>query len=144
MSLTVNRHLADPAMDDIDHALGRPLDPMGETYRNRYAVDADDAVRISKMRKDPHWIGPSAARGVVMFSVSRAGREVLSSYLRRVGDPHQEFEVSAYGYRSSVVATSRSKARYEYWLVFSDARPDLTFRDFCRAATVRLVRRAPA
>lgn len=28
----VNRYLKDKAMDHIDHALGRPVDPMDETY----------------------------------------------------------------------------------------------------------------
>ena len=32
-SPTVNRCLSDPAMDDIDQALGRPLDPLAEADR---------------------------------------------------------------------------------------------------------------
>lgn len=41
MTRGVNRSLADPQMDDIDHALGRPRDPLGETYRNHYVAPAD-------------------------------------------------------------------------------------------------------
>lgn len=37
-NLRVDRYLENQAMDHIDHALGRPLDPLGETYRNFYAT----------------------------------------------------------------------------------------------------------
>ena len=33
MTRSVNRYLEDKGMDRIDHALGRPVDPMRETYR---------------------------------------------------------------------------------------------------------------
>ena len=63
MTLTVNRYLADPAMDDVDHALGRPLDPMRESYRNRYAVDAGDAAgRGIRCRRAPPMTDDSIAR----------------------------------------------------------------------------------
>ncbi|WP_319533384.1 hypothetical protein [uncultured Cohaesibacter sp.] len=35
---SVNRSLDDKAMDAIDHALGRPVDPMSESYRNYYCA----------------------------------------------------------------------------------------------------------
>lgn len=39
---TVNRYLKDKAMDHIDHALGRPVDPLRESYRNHFYLCSDE------------------------------------------------------------------------------------------------------
>ena len=79
----VNRSLADPMMDDIDHALGRPRDPFGG-YRDHYAADRD-SLEAARMEESPYWHRWSQidTKGqLVCFRVTRAGREALAEYLR--------------------------------------------------------------
>jgi len=133
--LKVNRHLADEAMDKIDHALGRPLDPTGETYRNFYAAPTDVAAEFAKT---PYWnIGPIITRGLIGCTVTSAGRKALADHLVAIGERHRAFDVTFQGYTTTVVGTSASKARYSYFLNIRDCLPDLTFSDFCRRSTIR-------
>lgn len=139
--LTVNRSLADKAMDKIDHALGRPLDPLKETYRDHYAVDKDSAI-AAEFRDSPHWEEGRASglnQKMAWFYVTDAGRSALASYLKSIGDAHKSFNVSFRGYDGSVVAKTRSEARYSRFLEIADVDPDLTFKEFCKTATVRRV-----
>jgi hypothetical protein len=130
----VNRSLVDPAMDDIDHALGRPLDPMRESYRNYYATDGAQA---DEMSASPYWIEGRAGTGLRCFAVSAEGRRALADHLRNIGDPHRAYTVTFDGHASTVIATSPSKARYTKYLDLSDCCPDLTFKDFSRRSSVR-------
>lgn len=135
---SVNRFLLDKAMDNIDHALGRPVDPLGETYRNYFAVD-DASAKAAAFRASPHWIFTGGVHGgMVMFSVTVAGRKALRDHLREVGDKHRAYLVTFDGHTEAVAAASPAKAKYEYWLRVSDVCPDLKFGAFCRAATARL------
>lgn len=135
MRLNVNRHLKDKAMDHIDHALGRPVDPMGETYRAYFAACASEA---DAFRASPHWREGQSASGLVWFYVTPAGRAALAAHLRGIGDKTRAFVVSWGGYETQVAAETRAAAKYRRWLEISDALPDLTFKAFQATARVRV------
>jgi hypothetical protein len=82
MTRGVNRSLADPRMDDIDHALGRPRDPLGDTYRNHYVACAD-TPEAEHMRWSFHWSEgkPMNDGRDVLFTVTQMGREALAKHL---------------------------------------------------------------
>ena len=134
---SVDRYLLDKVMDNIDHALGRPADPLRETYRNYFAVD-DASPKAAAFRASPHWIFTGGLHGgMVTFSVTTAGRQALRDHLREVGDNHRAYLVTFDGHTGAIAAESPAKAKYEYWLRVSDVCPDLKFGAFCRAATAR-------
>jgi hypothetical protein len=135
----VDRYLADKAMDCIDHALGRPLDPLGETYRNFYATDG---ALADEMAGSPFWDEGKRSESMRYFFVNQAGREALAKHLKEIGDQHRAYVVTYAGYPNTVVATSRDKAKYRRYLEISDVMPDLTFFQFCRGASVSLHKQA--
>lgn len=132
----VNRYLKDKAMDHIDHALGRPVDPMGETFRNYFYVMGDTDLR-RHMAASPHWTSAGQVAGGEYFRVTDEGRNALSKHLRDIGDKHRLWIVTYAGYEMEVVATSAAKARYSQWLNISDTDDSLTFAKFQRASRVR-------
>ena len=138
--MKVNRYLKDKAMDRIDHALGRPVNPMGETFRDYYAADAGGQI-AAKMAASPHWKAGRSDGRLRYFFVSQAGREALRDHLREIGDKHRVYVVIFNGWEMPCVATSHSKARYSAWLDVSDGW-DISFGDFCRDARVRLAEAA--
>lgn len=133
----VNRYLNDKAMDHIDHALGRPVDPRAETYRNYFYVIGDTELRHG-MASSPYWESAGQTGDGEYFSVTDEGRGALADHLKAIGDKHRRWIVSYGGYHMEVVATTRAKARYSKWLSVSDVRPDLTFAEFQRNSTVRV------
>ncbi len=140
--LTVNRCLSDKAMDKIDHALGRPIDPLAETHREHYCVDKGSS-EADIFRASPHWDAGEPSdlnQSLAWFYVNRAGREALAAHLKQIGDPYRAFIVR-YGddgeWEDRVVAKSASAARYRKFLDVRDAYPDLTFLEFCATARVR-------
>ncbi len=133
-SLVVNRCLDDKAMDRIDHALGRPLDPLAETYRNFYATGG---AMADEMAASPFWEEGRPSRDMRYFCVTDTGRQSLAAHLREIKDPHRAFVITFDGRTRSVVATTASKARYAHYLDLSDVCPDLEFKDYCRRSTVR-------
>jgi len=135
--LTVDHYLADKAMDHIDHALGRPLDPMGETHRHHYAANRDGQI-AAELRASPYWTNGSTVGDIVFFHVTDEGRAALAAHLRAIVDPHRAYAVSFDGHTRPVVATCRAQARYSAFLDVSDGFPDLTFSAFCRRSRVRL------
>jgi hypothetical protein len=135
--LTVDRYLADKPMDHIDHALGRPLDPMRETPRNYFAIGLRAPI-AREMAASLHWARTGQVRDMVFFHVTDEGRRALAEHLKTISDPHRAFAVTFDGHTRSVVATSRAKARYSAFLDVSDTCADLTFSAFCRRASVRL------
>lgn len=137
MQETINRYLDDKAMDRIDHALGRPLDPTAETYRNFYTTDGDLA---DDMAASPFWCEGRRGRDLRNFCVTDEGRAALAAHLRQINDPHRAFTLTFDGHARTVVAASRDKAKYSYFVDLRDALPDLTFKDYCRRASVRLAR----
>lgn len=134
--MQVNRYLKDKAMDRIDHALGRPVDPMAEGYRNYFATHEGQIA--DSFRASPNWQHDGARGSMLYFSVTSAGRRALHDHLREIGDLHRQFAVEWAGLELSVVATTRGKAKYLAYLGASDCDPDLTFKQFCAEARVRL------
>ncbi len=131
---SVDRYLEDKDMDHIDHALGRPVDPMGETCRNRFAIDGSLA---EQMASSPHWEEFARSGDMRFFGVTDEGRKALVRYLTRIGDKTRKFAVEFDGHTMIVAAVSPAKARYAQWLEVSDCLSDLTFFDFCQRSTVR-------
>lgn len=135
MSAQVNRYLENKAMDHIDHALGRPVDPCAETYRNYFYVVGDTDLR-RQMASSPHWQSGGKTREGEYFSVTTEGRAALAAHLKAIGDKHRRWIVSYGGYQMQVVATTRGKARYSKWLDISDTDDSLTFAHFQRNSVV--------
>lgn len=136
MAYQVNRYLENKAMDHIDHALGRPVDPMAETYRNHFATD--DGPQSAEFMASPHWDFAGATGEMLFFCVTETGRRALADYLHQIGDRNRVYMVTFGGYDMPQVATSHAKARYMRWLSISDLCPDLSFRDFMASSRVRL------
>ena len=132
----VNRYLDDKAMDHIDHALGRPVDPLGETYRNYFYVIGDTELR-RHMTSSPHWQSSGVVTGGEYFAVTADGRAALAAHLKAIGDKHRRWIVSFRGYDMPTVAVTESKARYSKWLDISDTDDSLSFARFQRESKVR-------
>lgn len=132
----VNRYLRDKAMDRIDHALGRPVWPLRETYRNHYATTSADAMCFEA---NPHWEFCGAQDRMAFYAVTDAGRQALSDYLETldVDERHRAYVVTYEGYESTIPARSRSHARYANWLRISDSFSELTFGEFIKNSSVR-------
>lgn len=134
MLVKVNRHLADTQMDNIDHALGRPVNPMGETYREYFAACATEA---HKFRASEFWKEGKSHSDLVWFYVTQAGRKALADYLKEIGDKNRHYVVTWGEYEMNTVAESHGKARYKKWIEISDAI-DISFAEFQKTARVRL------
>jgi hypothetical protein len=126
---TVNRYLKDKAMDHIDHALGRPLDPMGQTYRNYFVVQTETDL-AHQFRENPHWHEGGKDGTMSYFTVTQEGRAALHDHLKIIGDPNRGFAVTFRGQTFTVVARSKSAARYDAYLRVSDCDHGLTFGAF--------------
>ena len=141
MTKIVNRSLKDKAFDHIDHALGRPVDPLSETYREYFAIGRYSEL-AAEFRNSPYWEEADGSSSMAYFYVTRAGREALAVHLREIGDPHRLYNVTYENRRLhdiSVVATSRGKAKREAYYKISDVFEDLTFGEFVKAVkSVRL------
>lgn len=132
-----NRYLEDPEMDDIDHALGRPVDPLGETYRDHYSVDrgSDQATR---MRASPWWseVPLTNAPRLSLFQVTNEGRQALVGHLASINDPWRTYRVTLCcdGDEVSIdlAAKSASQARYHLYL---ELEWDVPFVQFLRCVT---------
>lgn len=135
---SVNRYLKDEAMDHIDHALGRPVDPMGETYRNHYAADKDGKIAAS-FEASPHWHLNGCTGRMAFYSVTDQGRKALVGHLKEIGDSWKPYDVSFNDFTTRVSAKSAGNAKYLKYLDISDCYPSLTFGRFAREATVRRV-----
>ncbi|RAI45270.1 hypothetical protein [Rhodoplanes roseus] len=136
-TLRVNRCLADEAMEAIDHALGRPLDPLVETHRNYFAAPP---VLAAQFAATPHWdVGSPMPGGIVSCRVTEEGRRALAAYLLQAGDPHRAFEVLYDSHTTTVVATTPGRAKYSYFLDLRDSFSELTFAEFCRKVSVRSI-----
>lgn len=136
--LKVDRYLEDKAMDHIDHALGRPLNPLADTYRDHFAIDAG-STEAKAFEASPYWekAEKSAPGRMLFFYVTDAGRRALAKHLAAIGDKHRQFDVTFEGHAFPVVSTTASKARYSAYLDISDLHSELTFAAFCRKASVR-------
>lgn len=130
---SVNRCLKDKAMDRIDHALGRPVDPMRPSYRNHFVTAAVAGF------EPPFWEQASTfLNEQKCYLVTKAGRAALADYLRQSGSKHRLFHITFSGVEMGIAAETPAKARYQAWLRVNDCCPDLTFVNFSRQATVRM------
>lgn len=144
---SVNRSLKDKAMDYIDHALGRPADPMGESYRNYFSIGKASEIAV-QMRASGHWTEYSGySDRDATFCVNKTGRKALARHLKEIGDPNRHFKVSIkLGGHSSqdmdIVATTHSQARWRAFVALRDCY-EMTFLDFVEnhLCGVRLARR---
>ncbi|RVO30333.1 hypothetical protein [Sinorhizobium meliloti] len=131
----VNRYLKDKAMDHIDHALGRPVDPTGETYRNHFATGVD-SQEAKAFGASENWELDGLVRGMAYFSVTGAGRKALADHLKAIGDPWRPYAVEWNEETCIYAATSESDAKKRAYSSASDVFSDLTFRKFDREASV--------
>jgi hypothetical protein len=137
MSGENNRSLNDPRMDALDHALGRPTDPHGETTRNFFGVevDCDDA---NAMKADSYWTHTRDFMGTSGFAVSDEGAAALRAYLKENWTPPRRYIVAWGESLRTIEAKTRSKAKYLAWLDMDFA--DLSFGDYAKNARARLAR----
>lgn len=126
---SVNRYLKDKAMEYIDHALGRPVEPLAPTFRNHFATDAT-GQRAAEFLASPYWKPAGLTGDMAFFSVTEEGRRALAAHLKAIGDPHRPYAVTYEGTTSIVPAKSASAAKYALYLQISDCFCDLRFRDF--------------
>ncbi|RVG78233.1 hypothetical protein CN221_38215 [Sinorhizobium meliloti] len=134
----VNRYLKDKAIDHIDHALGRPVDPMGETYRNHFATGAN-SKDAKQFAASPNWKKIVERDDMAFFAVTDAGRKALKDHLKAIGDPWQPYSVTWGGHTVIIAAKSIGNAKYSTYLDVSDSYSELKFVDFAREAKVRRV-----
>ncbi|RUU29709.1 hypothetical protein [Mesorhizobium sp. M6A.T.Ce.TU.016.01.1.1] len=133
---TVNRYFADKHIDRIDHALGRPVWPLRETYRNHFATDAN-GEKAAEFDASPHWTKIGQRDDMAFYSVTDQGRAALADHIACQPDAWQPFLISFDGFTRIVPERTRSKAKYAYYLIVSDAWSELTFGEFCKRASVR-------
>lgn len=135
---SVNRHLHDKAMDHIDHALGRPIWPLRETYRNHFATGIGQTLAL-EFEASPYWRRLPANGSMAFYAVTDAGRQALANHLGGldVDERHRAYVVSYEGQSWIEPAKSRGRARYSAYLKISDVFNEITFADFCRSTTVR-------
>lgn len=133
----VNRYLTDKALDHIDHALGRPMWPLKESYRNYFATGKDGEL-ARRFDASPHW-GLSGVQGdMAYYHVTDEGRAALAAHLAAVGSEWRPYCVSYRGFERVVPAKSPSQARYRYFADLREVAPDLAFVDFATDARVRV------
>jgi hypothetical protein len=138
---SVNRYLTNKAFDHIDHALGRPVNPLAGSYRNYFATSAD-SVDAKAFAVSDYWERGGIDNGMAYFNVTQAGRLALRAHLEShavtMGKPWRAYIVEFNGYRETIPARSRGQARYLRFLNISDIYPSLNFGQFCREASVRV------
>jgi hypothetical protein len=128
----VNRRIEDPDMRQIYHALGRPLDPMQETYRD-YFAECAGTIREGQMRASPHWDGGTTRGDLTYFHVTASGRAALAAYLKETGDRWRRYVIRWNGFDLDICERTRAKAMYAAFLRVSDSY-DVTFGAFVRSA----------
>lgn len=138
----VNRHLENTMMDHMDHALGRPVDPMNRTHFTRNYFGTDCEEQGAEFLASGFWEKGRSIAGTTWYHVNDAGRAALASHLKEIGDEHRLFEVTRRpegieSYSESVAAKSHSAARYAF---FCDLDLDVPFVEFCKSTSVRLSR----
>lgn len=133
--MQVNRYIKDnPALDDVDHALGRPF-RVDDTYRDHYATSCPD--QKAAMRASGWWNEGVTRDGMTWFHVSDAGRAALRAELSNVETYGRLYELSrgCVNGAAYVMAKSRSAAKYAAYI---EADLDWSFMEFCDGLRVRL------
>lgn len=139
-NLKINRNLKDKGANLIDHALGRPVDPLRASFRN-YFVTTVGAPEAVHMAASPHWnIGKFGGTDSVSFTVNDVGRKYLSATLKAEGFCHRLYDIEYWDGMGTdnIAAETASKARYSAFLNITDIYEDLSFFDFCKLIKVRL------
>jgi len=132
--MQVNRWLENKRFDRIDHALGRPVNPLHKTYRNHYATEMGGPQAL-ELASDPAWHIGLRSGDMLFFYVTKYGRHALHSHLREIGDRHRIWHIEWDGMHLTQIAESRGKAMYQKWLSVSDTC-DVSFGTFVKAARV--------
>ena len=131
----VERFLDDPMLDDVDHALGRPLWPLRETKRNYFGFPAHSDV-VDEFDASPYWRRTGLRDEMVFYDVTDVGRQALVDYLSE-HEKHVGYEVTWNGVSEVFSATSSSQAKYLCFLNVRNAFSNVKFVDFVRNARVR-------
>ena len=129
-----NRNLNDSRIDALDHALGRPTNPLAECSRNFFGVSVG-SDQAAKMKADPYWTHTRDFMGTSGFSVSPDGKKALYYYLKSNWIPPKRYDVTWNGSTRNVSADKPSKAKYTAWL---DMDIDLPFGEYVRTASARV------
>ncbi|WP_180966723.1 hypothetical protein [Cohaesibacter celericrescens] len=121
---SVNRYLKNKTFDHIDHALGRPIQPLKDSHRNYFAIGAKCEM-ADQFRASPYWEEGRGMGDMTSFYVNEAGRKALDDHLTEIGDQHRLYEVMVKDYDGQVypseqVAKTRSGAKYQ-WLIGCDS-----------------------
>lgn len=131
--MIVNRYLEDKQFDDMDHALGRPVDPLIETHRNYFATIGETEL-TKALKESRYWTEGGKLADTTYFHVNQRGRRALKRHLKSIGDTNRNFNVTIDDCNIGVVAKSHGEARYLAYLKMSDVDPDMSFIDFCKRA----------
>ena len=138
--MEVNRQIKGcPALDDLDHALGRPHDPFN-TYRDHYATSCTDMINVMKASdwwEGPHYSAHNTEERMAFFYVSDAGREALAMELQDVTKYGRTYSVSRDQYPGEMLVNARSRSAARY-AAYCQADVDWSFMEFCEGLRVRL------
>ena len=132
----VNRYIRDnPALDDVDHALGRPY-KLSDTNRNHYATDCPE--KMAELKASNWWNDGAEKFGMTFFCVSDEGRKALADELADTEKYGRLYSITYPNYEGEtlVFAKTRSQARYHSW-VKADL-DDWSFIQYCNEISVRL------
>lgn len=131
----VNRYLKDKELDQVDHALGRPVWPLRESYRNHYATEAGGEIAIA-FDQSAHWKRGGTHGRMAFYHVTQEGRAALAEHLTFIPSA-KAFVVRYQRHESIIPAATAAKARYAYFRLIREVCPDLTFVEFATDARVR-------
>lgn len=122
------------ALDDVDHALGRPYRPIN-SYRNHYATCCPK--QKAEFRKSDWWEEGDTRDDMTFFHVSDDGRKALENELKDESKYGRLYSITAKHYdgETQIMAQSRSKAKYRAYI---NADLDWTFIEYCKEIRVRL------
>lgn len=137
--MQVNRYIKDnPALNDVDHALGRPFQPF-DTYRSHYATDCPE--QVEEFRKSEWWtegLHNSKLGTMRFFHVTEKGRKALADELKNTEKYGRLYSITSKGHdgENLVMAKSPSQAKYKSYCA---ADIDwMTFVEYCSEIRVRL------
>lgn len=134
--MQVNRQIkGNPALDDVDHALGRPYRPFA-SYRDHYATCCPE--QKTTMRASSWWEEGITRGDMTWFHVTEEGRTALAHELQDATKYGRLFEVACdrWDGAAHVIAKSHSAAKYAAYIKAD--LDDWTFMEFCKGLRVRL------
>ncbi len=132
--MQVNRSIkGNPALDAVDHALGRPY-RTDKTNRDHFATSDPDEIK--EMIATGWWIDCGEKFETRYLRVSDAGRKALAFELAKP-EYGRLFSITSKRYdgETFVMAKSHSAAKYEAYV---NADLDWSFMEYCKEISVRL------